>query len=136
MAVILITNDNPPTVPPSPTTSALPTTSAPPTPSEPDSGPPTTSGGEVWVYNNSTINGLATRAADDLNAAGWTVVEVANDSGGRIPTTTVYYEEGTDQRATAEAIGTEFGMRVEPRSAAIIDPRPGVIVIVSNDYGS
>ncbi|MGH3905550.1 MAG: LytR C-terminal domain-containing protein [Pseudonocardiaceae bacterium] len=92
--------------------------------------------GEARVYNNSTIHGLATRAADDLTAAGWTVVEVANYPGGRIPTSTVYYQEGTDQRATAEAIGAEFGMRVEPRFAGIANARPGVIVIVTNDYGT
>lgn len=92
--------------------------------------------GEARVYNNSTIHGLATRAADDLTAAGWAVVEVANYSGGRIPTSTVYYQEGTDQRATAEAIGAEFGMRVEPRFAGIASARPGVIVIVTNDYGT
>ncbi|MGH3911796.1 MAG: LytR C-terminal domain-containing protein [Pseudonocardiaceae bacterium] len=92
--------------------------------------------GETRVYNNSTIRGLAARAADDLNAAGWTVIEVANYSGGRIPTSTVYYREGTDERATAEAIGAEFGLRVEPRFDGIADARPGVIVIVTNDYGT
>lgn len=92
--------------------------------------------GEARVYNNSTISGLAARAAEDLNAAGWTVVEVDNYSGGRIPTTTVYYQEGTDQRRLAEAIGAEFGMRVEPRFVGITNAAPGVIVIVTNDYGS
>lgn len=92
--------------------------------------------GQARVYNNSTIRGLAARAADDLNAAGWTVIEVANYSGGRIPTSTVYYREGTDERATAEAIGAEFGIRVEPRFDGIADASPGVIVIVTNDYGS
>ncbi|MGH4015949.1 MAG: LytR C-terminal domain-containing protein [Pseudonocardiaceae bacterium] len=92
--------------------------------------------GAARVYNNSTIRGLATRAASDLTAAGWTVVEVGNYSGGRIPTTTVYYQEGTDQRATAEAIGAEFGLRVEPRFAGIANAPPGVIVIVTNDYGA
>jgi len=92
--------------------------------------------GEARVYNNSTISGLAARAADDLNAAGWTVVEVDNYAGGRIPTTTVYYQEGTDQRRIAEAIGAEFGMRVQPRFVGIANAEPGVIVIVTNDYGS
>lgn len=92
--------------------------------------------GAVRVYNNSTIRGLATRAANDLTAAGWTVVEVGNYSGGRIWTTTVYYQQGTGQRATAEVIGAEFGMRVEPRFAGIADASPGVILIVTNDYRS
>lgn len=91
---------------------------------------------QTRVYNNSTIRGLAARAANNLTAAGWTVVEVGNYPGGRIPTTTVYYQEGTGQRAVAEAIGAEFGMRVEPRFAGIADRPPGVIVIVTNDYGT
>ena len=90
--------------------------------------------GEVRVYNNSTIRGLAARAAQDLSAAGWTVVEVGNYPWGIIPTTTVYYQEGTYQRAGAEAIAAEFGMRVEPRFSGIAQASPGIIVIVTNDY--
>ncbi|MBV8996872.1 MAG: LytR C-terminal domain-containing protein, partial [Pseudonocardiales bacterium] len=90
--------------------------------------------GEVRVYNNSTIRGLAARAAQDLSAAGWTVVEVGNYPWGIIPTTTVYYQDGTDQRAGAEAIAAEFGMRAEPRFSGIAQASPGIIVIVTNDY--
>lgn len=92
--------------------------------------------GTVRVYNNSTIRGLAARAADDFTAAGWAVVEVGNYPQGIIPTTTVYYPEGTDEQAIAEAIGAEFGMRVEPRFAGIENAPPGLIVIVTNDYVS
>jgi hypothetical protein len=96
----------------------------------------TNSRGEVRIYNNSTIRGLAARAADDFSAAGWTVVEVGNYAGGTIPTTTAYYQEGTGQRDGAEAIGSEFGMRVEPRFPGIANASPGLIVIVTNDYVS
>ena len=92
--------------------------------------------GEVRVYNNSTIRGLAARAAEDLTAAGWTVVEVGNYAQGTIPTTTVYYQEGIDQRDDAEALGVEFGMRVEPRFPGIANADSGLIVIVTNDYVS
>ncbi len=91
---------------------------------------------EVRVYNNSTIRGLAARAAGDLTAAGWTVVEVGNYARGTIPTTTVYYQEGTDQRADAEALGDQLRMRVEPRLPGIANVSPGLIVIVTNDYVS
>ncbi|MBV8540979.1 MAG: LytR C-terminal domain-containing protein [Pseudonocardiales bacterium] len=90
----------------------------------------------VRVYNNSTIRGLAARAAHALTAAGWTVVEVGNYARGTIPTTTVYYQDGTDQRADAAALGARFGMRVEPRFAGIDNAGPGLIVIVTNDYTS
>ncbi|MGH3773229.1 MAG: LytR C-terminal domain-containing protein [Pseudonocardiaceae bacterium] len=92
--------------------------------------------GQVRVYNNSTIRGLAARAARDLTATGWTVVEVGNYAGGTIPTTTAYYQEGTDQRADATALGAQFRMRVEPRFPGIVAAGPGLIVIVTNDYTS
>ncbi len=92
--------------------------------------------GEVRVYNNSTIRGLAARAARDLTAAGWTVVEVGNYASGTIPTTTAYYQDNADQRADAEALGDQFGMRVEPRFPGIANANPGLIVIVTNDYVS
>lgn len=136
--------------PPVPTSSvAIPT----PQPAPVAPGPPATgevvpaggpaggaavSRGEVRVYNNSTIRGLAARVARDLTAAGWTVVEVGNYPWGIIPTTTVYYQEDfskdSDQRADAEAIASAFGMRAEPRSPGITHVGPGVIVIVTNDY--
>lgn len=90
--------------------------------------------GQVRVYNNSTIRGLAARVADDLSAAGWLVIEVGNYARGTIPTTTVYYQDSGDQRADAEAIAAEFGMRVEPRFPGISSADPGIVVIVTNDY--
>lgn len=116
-----------------------------PPPSEPAADAPVSDQGlndnsdrrsEVRVYNNSTIRGLAARAADDLRAAGWTVVEVGNYPQGTIPTTTAYYQESAGQRSDAEALGAEFGMRVEPRFAGIANSKPGLIVIVTNDYVS
>jgi hypothetical protein len=132
------------TPPPSPSVIPFPpvvTTSAeapPPAPADADEaaqgGEKGISRSQVRVYNNSTIRGLAARAADDLSAAGWIVVEVGNYSEGIIPTTTVYYQDA-DQRADAEAIAAEFGMRVEPRFLGISDASPGIVVIVTNDYG-
>jgi LytR cell envelope-related transcriptional attenuator len=145
----------PPTTPPHAPATASASPSAipypPPVPSRPVVPPPAAGGapasdkgpsdkglshGEVRVYNNSTIRGLAARAARDLTAAGWTVVEVGNYARGTIPTTTAYYQEGTDQRADAEALGAQFRMRVEPRFPGIMNASPGLIVIVTNDYAS
>lgn len=88
----------------------------------------------VRVYNNSNIKGLASQAAEDLRASGWNVVQTGNYSEGVIYTTTAYYTPGTNEKAAAEAIGAEFGMRVEPRFEGIKDSSPGVIVIVTKDY--
>jgi hypothetical protein len=88
------------------------------------------------VYNNSKIKGLAAKAANDLRADGWQVTDVSNYPYGTIPTTTVYYRPGTDEEAAAKAIAATFDMKVEPRFEGIQDSPPGVIVIVTNDYGA
>lgn len=116
-----------------------------PGPPEPATAPPASDQGpgkgekggsrpEVRVYNNSTIRGLAARAARDLTAEGWTVADVGNYPCGTIPTTTVYYQKGTGQRTEAEEIGADFGMRVLPRFPGIVNASPGLIVIVTKDY--
>jgi hypothetical protein len=88
----------------------------------------------VRVYNNSTIPGLAARAAEDFRQAGWPVEEVANYPYGVIPTSTVYYRPGTDEESPARALGEQFRLRVEPRFEGLRDASPGLIVIVTNDY--
>lgn len=88
----------------------------------------------VRIYNNSTIHGLAARAADELRANGWNVVEVGNYPYGVIATTTAYYTPGTDEETAARSLAAAFGMKVEPRFDGIQNASPGVIVIVTNDY--
>ncbi|MFC4947485.1 LytR C-terminal domain-containing protein [Pseudonocardia sp. GCM10023141] len=140
----------PPAAAPAPTgDAAVPVPSFGPTPTNAIAAPPTTTsapapaaGGNdgsftrapVRVYNNSTISGLAARAADDFRAAGWPVEQVANYPQGIIPTTTVYYRPGTDEQAAATALGGQFGMRVEPRFEGLTEASPGLIVIVTNNF--
>ena len=88
------------------------------------------------VYNNSTVTGLAARAAGDFRNAGWTVSEIGGFPGADLPTSTVYYRPGTNEEAAAQEIGRTFGLRVEPRFAAIEQASPGVIVIVTKEYRS
>jgi LytR cell envelope-related transcriptional attenuator len=88
----------------------------------------------VRVYNNSTITGLAARAADDFRSDGWQVKAVSNYPSGIIATSTVYYRPGTAEQAAASSLGSQFGLRVEPRFSGIDDATPGLIVIVTNDY--
>ena len=90
--------------------------------------------GPVRVYNNSTVTGLAARAANDFRADGWQVGQVSNYSQGIIPTSTVYYRPGTAEQTAATRIASEFGLRTEPRFSGIDDATPGLIVIVTNDY--
>lgn len=88
----------------------------------------------VRVYNNSTIKGLAERAAQDMRDLGWTVSQVGNYPNGRIATTTVYYRPGAPEQAAAAEMGREFGMRVLPRFPGIAQASPGVIVILTRDF--
>jgi hypothetical protein len=88
----------------------------------------------VRVYNNSTIKGLAQRAADDFRRAGYDVPEVGNYAAGRIYTTTVYFRPGTEEEGQARDVAAHFGARLEPRFEGIEHSRPGVIAIITNDY--
>ncbi|MEJ8281020.1 LytR C-terminal domain-containing protein [Pseudonocardia spirodelae] len=90
----------------------------------------------VRIYNNSTIRGLAEKAAGEFRTNGWNVSQVQNYSQGVIPTTTVYYRQGTAEKAAAEEIAAKFGMRAEPRFDGIQDATPGVIVIVTRDFSA
>jgi type IV secretory pathway VirB10-like protein len=129
---------NPPQNPPPTTVAPPPATSAPPqTPTSPPAtvpAGPVTHNQPVRVYNNSTIKGLADRAAEDVRGVGWNVVEVANYSQGVIETTTVYFRPGTEEEAEAKNIATMFGLRAEPRFDGISQAEPGIIVIVTREY--
>ncbi|MGW5646114.1 LytR C-terminal domain-containing protein [Saccharopolyspora sp. NPDC003752] len=88
----------------------------------------------VRVYNNSTIGGLAHRAAEDFRGAGYEVPEVGNYSAGRIPTTTIYFRPGTVEEQQAKDMAAHFGARAEARFDGIQDATPGLIAIITNDY--
>lgn len=90
--------------------------------------------GVVRVYNNSTISGLAERAAADFRGVGWEVAETDNYSRGTIYTTTVYYRPGTPEEQQARFLAEQFDARVEPRFPGLADASDGVIAIVTNDY--
>ncbi len=128
------TNPSSPTPPPTST----------PAPGQPTQGQPGQPGDQqasnkwvtVRVFNNSTIKGLADRAAEDFRGGGWNVNEVANYSQGVIPTTTAFYRPGTDEEAAAKQLAQEFGIKAEPRFPGIESASPGVIVIVTKEYQS
>jgi hypothetical protein len=124
------------TTPPPTSTATSPPPSSTPGPSEPGKGDQQASNKwvTVRVFNNSTIKGLAARAADDFRAQGWNVTDVSNYSQGIIPETTAYFRPGTDEEAAAKQLAAEFGLRAEPRFQGIADATPGVIVIVTNNY--
>lgn len=87
------------------------------------------------VYNNSTVQGLAARAADGFRSAGWTVSEIGGYQG-RLLESAAYYRPGTDEEAAAKALAAEFGLAAKPRFAEIQGAHPGVIVILIKDYAA
>lgn len=121
---------------PAPSETSPPATTAPTTGATDTPPPPvaTTPKPPVRVYNNSTTQGLAARASDDVARAGWQVAEKGNYSSGNIPTTTVYYRPGTDEEASARELAALLKARVEARFDGIQAAHPGIIVIVTNDY--
>ncbi|WP_112262737.1 LytR C-terminal domain-containing protein [Lentzea terrae] len=140
------------TPPPAQTTSESPTSasSAPPAATTTTTAPPAASSSAVVppppvtqpgtakvpvrVYNNSTISGLAVKAADEVRANGWTVEGTGNYSQGTIPTTTVYFRPGTEEEASAKELAGVLRARVEPRFDGIQSSAPGLILIVTNDF--
>ena len=108
----------------------------------PTTRPPADGNGEpeksvpVRVLNNSTIKGLAAKAADDLRADGWQVGEIGNYSATNLPETTVFYRPGTDEEAAARELASAFGLEVQPRIDTLADQPPGVIVVVTSDYAN
>jgi hypothetical protein len=131
------TSESPSTPASTPSAPAATTTTNPPaaTTTPP---PPVTQPGvakvPVRVYNNSTITGLAVRAADEVRANGWTVEGTGNYSQGTIPTTTVYYRPGTDEEASAKELAAVLRARAEARFDGIQSSAPGIILIVTNDF--
>jgi type IV secretory pathway VirB10-like protein len=121
----------PPPPPPSSSSTPPPTTSVLPPPSQANTPGHTQT---VRVYNNSYIEGLAARAANDFRAAGWNVSTVSGYPGGVIYVPTVYYRPGTAEEEEARALGAEFNLRVEERFEGIKNASPGIIVIVTKDY--
>ncbi len=127
----------PPQQPPSPVepppAEQPPQSQQPPRPPE-QGGEQSTEDTVVRVYNNSTIRGLAERAAADFRGVGWDVAETDNYSQGRIYTTTVYYRPGTPEERQARFLAEQFDARVEPRFPGLAEASDGVIAIVTNDY--
>ena len=83
----------------------------------------------VYVFNQTSISGLAAQTASSLESAGWNVVGVDNWVGS-VPTDTVYYYPG--DRDAAERLSKDFNDigRVWPASA----PMPaGALTVILAD---
>jgi hypothetical protein len=95
------------------------------------SGKPPANQAEVRVYNISSKEGVAAHTRDQLTAAGFKVTDVGNLSLSDVSATTVYYTDADGEHATADAVGQNLGVPVQPRIPALNNQPPGVIVLVA-----
>ena len=121
-----------------PRTSTAPhtTVAPPPRPSSTPSRQTTAARAPLTVLNNSTIRGLADRAAGEVQNRGWQVAQVGN-FGGRLAATTVYYTPGdTTGQAAANELAREFPQidQVLPRYAGLPPTPAGIVLVVTKDW--
>ncbi|MGH8891059.1 MAG: LytR C-terminal domain-containing protein [Acidothermaceae bacterium] len=62
----------------------------------------------VDVLNDSTVSGMAARAASRLRGGGWQVATVGNYEGTNVPATTIFYPGGA--RAAAQRLAAKYGV--------------------------
>jgi hypothetical protein len=109
-----------------PAASAVPTTSAAPASSEAPAARP-----QVRVYNISDVAGAAEGVATRLREADWNVADTDNLTLEGVTATTVYFGEARGEREAADEVGKLLEAPVEPRTPALADQPPGVIVAVT-----
>ncbi|AKK06995.1 LytR cell envelope-related transcriptional attenuator [Corynebacterium mustelae] len=88
----------------------------------------------VHVLNNSTVQGLAARAGDRLDNAGYTIGHVGNYSDTVVPQNTVYF---SDNEAQARELAAEIGGVAVPRPANLPAETQGpssLVVVLATDF--
>jgi hypothetical protein len=97
-----------------------------------ESSQPAAAKPEVRVYNLSDVAGLAEETATRLRDAEWNVAETGNLTLADVTATTVYFGEAPGEKDAADEIGALLQAPVEPRTPAVADQPPGVIVAVTS----
>jgi hypothetical protein len=97
-----------------------------------ESSQPAAAKPEVRVYNLSDVAGLAEETANRLRDAEWDVAETGNLTLEGVTATTVYFGEAPGEKDAADEIGALLQAPVEPRTPAVADQPPGVIVAVTS----
>lgn len=87
---------------------------------------------DVRVYNLTDVAGLAEGTATRLRDAEWNVTETGNLTLEGVTATTVYFGEAPGEKEAADQIGTLLEAAVEPRTPAVAEQPPGVIVAVTS----
>lgn len=125
---------------PAPATSVAPVAEAPvktepPAPApQPPAPAPTGPAPKVFALNNSTVQGLANRVADQLKTAGFSDVESGNFPEAILPKSVVFFTAGNpNEEATARRIADQLKITAEPRIDALKDRPAGVILVITGD---
>jgi hypothetical protein len=118
-----------PTSPSSSAPSTSASTSQPPSSTDLKSVP-------LIVLNNSTVTGLAARAAQQFEQGGWTVTNYDNLQNDIISTCAYYDPSAPDARAAAKALQRQFpGIdRVKPKFPEL--PSGPIVVVLTGDYST
>jgi len=141
---VLSARESTPTSPPAASPTPTPPTSSAPASSPPASSaaatttpPPSTAaaprGPEVVVLNQSGGSGLASRVADRVRKAGWTVKQTGSFRG-TVSTTTVYYPSGLSAEARELAKQLPGEPRVKERFSNLSATR--LTIVLTDDYGT
>jgi hypothetical protein len=120
---------SPPTSPSSSAPSTSASTSQPPSSTDLKSVP-------LIVLNNSTVTGLAARAAQQFEQGGWTVTNYDNLQNDIISTCAYYDPSAPNARAAAKALQRQFpGIdRVKPKFPEL--PSGPIVVVLTGDYST
>ena len=87
----------------------------------------------VHVLNNSTIQGLAAKAKEQLSRQGYRVGQVGNYSRSVVPQNTVYYTDNEQQaRELAEKVGGVAQQRPADLPAETAGPGSLVVVLATS----
>jgi hypothetical protein len=122
-----------------PQASAQPQSSADPQASPSPSSPGDNPGAvdkqaQLIVLNNTATKGLASKAANKLKGADWTVKTIDNlTPRNQVTQTTVFYAD-SDQEATAQAVLDSLGVGQISQSAHMAEK--GITVVLAGDFSS
>ena len=88
------------------------------------------------VLNNTTIAGLAARAAQQFEAGGWTVTRSDNYQNEIVSTCAYYDPSDAQAKAAAEALQAQYPTikRVKPKFPEL--PSGPVVVVLTPDYSA
>lgn len=89
---------------------------------------------KVYALNNSTVQGLANRMAEDIKKMGFTQVESGNFPNEVLPHSVVYFTPGdAAEEQAARKIADQLKITAQPRIDALKGHPAGVVLVITSD---